>query len=349
MKTAAKIYPNGGENPTIEYSDSSKANIGLCFSGGGSRALTCAWGQMLGLDTLGLMDKARYISSVSGGTWASSIYAFLPQHISDRELLGSYYAPQNLSLSNEEGKFNICNFQSDYALGCVPNSMGLDGLIEEAGIFLLEHCLSSGDYKWLWAYLVSHHVLKPFGLQSKGKYAWSSSKSFSLSSNYVKTHFPSSAPAIHDLYLIKNSNRPFLIMNNNLMEFVGSNVIQLPNQVTSIAGGVRGESPTKGIVGGGLVESYGVCSHIDQSNADCSPVEVTIDQPYSLIDIVSTSSAFFAQFIAQELVAHVKDDEKKKTLAKNIRGGVKEESITRLFEEIEKRDRRGRRENPTLH
>jgi len=214
MQTTAKIYPNGNQNPTVQYSDNTKANIGICFSGGGSRALTCAWGQMLGLETLGLMQKARYLSSVSGGTWASSIYAFLPQHILDKELLGSYYPPQNLSLSNEAGKFDISTFQSNYALGHAPQSMDLDILIEEAGKFLVEHCLSSDDYKWLWGYLVSHHVLKPFGLQSQGKTPWSSSKSFSLSSDYVNAHFPSTAPS--KLYLINNPNRPFIVMNNNL-------------------------------------------------------------------------------------------------------------------------------------
>lgn len=70
----SQVYPNSVENPTLKYSDNSKENIALCFSGGGSRALTCAWGQILGLSQENLIDKFRYISSVSGGTWASSIY-----------------------------------------------------------------------------------------------------------------------------------------------------------------------------------------------------------------------------------------------------------------------------------
>ncbi len=61
MANKVNIYPKSGNNPTIAYSDSSRPNIGVCFSGGGSRALTCAWGQMLGLKTLKLFDKIRYI------------------------------------------------------------------------------------------------------------------------------------------------------------------------------------------------------------------------------------------------------------------------------------------------
>lgn len=335
MITTANIYPNDGENPTIKNSDGTKTNIGFCFSGGGSRALTCAWGQMLGLDSLGLMEKARYVSSVSGGTWASSVYAFLPQNISDKELLGSYYNPENLSLSQRVGKFDVSSFQSDYALGHVPNGMYLKTLLKEAGLFLIEHCLSSSDYKWLWAYLVSNHILKPFSLQSMGEYSWSSSKSFSLSKDYVNANFPNTAPSIDNLYLINNANRPFIIMNNNLMEVVGSNVVQLPNQVTAVAGGVKGETPDKGIVGGGLVESYGVCSHIDQNSAIQLPVDITINQQYSLIDIVSTSSAFFAEFIAQELTVWLKDSVKKQELINSIRGDIKEETIEKLSAELD--------------
>ena len=95
----SQVYPNNLENPTLKYSDNSKENIALCFSGGGSRALTCAWGQILGLSQENLIDKIRYISSVSGGTWASSIYSYLPSNISDNNLLGDYIKPEDLSIN----------------------------------------------------------------------------------------------------------------------------------------------------------------------------------------------------------------------------------------------------------
>src|SRR5215470_10910080 len=62
--------------------------IGLCFSGGGSRALSCALGQYRALNLLGLMDDVLYISSVSGGTWASAAYTFLPSDFTDDDFLG---------------------------------------------------------------------------------------------------------------------------------------------------------------------------------------------------------------------------------------------------------------------
>ncbi|OYV22537.1 MAG: Uncharacterized protein CG442_1096 [Methylococcaceae bacterium NSO1] len=48
----ANIYPGNVTNPTITHADSNRKSIAVCFSGGGSRALTCAWGQLIGLNTL---------------------------------------------------------------------------------------------------------------------------------------------------------------------------------------------------------------------------------------------------------------------------------------------------------
>lgn len=55
-----------------------KVNLrtGVCFSGGGSRALTVTMGVLRALESLGLIPHVDAISSVSGGTWASSIYMF---------------------------------------------------------------------------------------------------------------------------------------------------------------------------------------------------------------------------------------------------------------------------------
>ena len=49
---------------------------GICFSGGGSRALSVTLGVLRALESLQLIPHIDAISSVSGGTWASSIYMF---------------------------------------------------------------------------------------------------------------------------------------------------------------------------------------------------------------------------------------------------------------------------------
>lgn len=338
MTNQAKIYPDQGDNPTINYSDQSRAQLGFCFSGGGSRALTCAWGQLLGLNTLGLINSARYISSVSGGTWASSIFHFLPSSVSDSELLGSFYPPEKLSLSDGDGKLNV-NSMGENCLGKVPEGMGLSELAEKAATFLILH--HESDYKWLWAYLVGKFVLKPFGLASSDSWfsPWESSKYFTLSREYAEKNFPSDAPSLEDFYFVREG-RPFPIMNNNIMESraaegkLRANIVQLPNQVTPVSGGAPGETPGGVLKGGGTAESYANASFLDQSSAVTSPVKISVSQPYSLIDIVSTSSAFFAETVASLMVEHVKDPEKKKSLISRIESHLKPDQKETLISKI---------------
>ncbi len=338
LASLTNIYPKNGHNPTIINSDNTKPNIGFCFSGGGSRALTCAWGQLLGLKNLNIIDKARYISSVSGGTWALSIYNYLPDNISDTELLGTYYPPENLSLTDSAGKLNV-NTLSKHSLGRAPAGMGVEELFEAAVLFLLFN--STSDYKWLWAYIVGKFILDPFELRAKGENVWASSKYFSLSQNYATKNFPTQAPLLKDFFFLRKG-RPFLIMNNNIMEKVQitnkdiSNIVQLPSQVTPISGGAQGQTPDLAIIGGGSVESYGNNSILQQNSADESPVKIRISQPYSLIDIVSTSSAFFAATIANLIKTNFNDPKKLNKLIKQINGNLKEEQKNSLIAKAEK-------------
>ncbi|MDY6855867.1 MAG: hypothetical protein SWO11_14395 [Thermodesulfobacteriota bacterium] len=333
MTNSANTYPKNGDNPTITNSDTLRPNIGICFSGGGSRALTCAWGQMLGLRTLNLIDKVRYISSVSGGTWASSIYTYLPDNITDDDLLGTYYPPEKLSLTESSGNLNVNNLNK-HSLGQAPAAMGVKELTERAAIFLILN--SRSNYKWLWADIVGKFILEPYGLRSKGKEPWISSKYFSLSLSYATNNFPHNAPSTDNFFFLR-PGRPFVIMNNNIMEKVQipdkdeSNVVQLPNQVTPVSGGAQGQTPDATIIGGGSVTSYGVSSILDHDSSDSSPVEVTISQPYSLIDIVSTSSAFFAATIANFIKTQLSDSEKKKELIQRVEANLKPKHKKTLF------------------
>lgn len=322
MTHQVNVYPKNTATPTVTNSDPSKANLAVCFSGGGSRALTCAWGQLLGLKTLGLTDKFRYISSVSGGTWASSIYTFLPEHISDEDLLGQYHPPQNLSLSDENGTFNINNLEK-YSLGQAPAGLGTAKITEEAVEFLI--CNRKENHKWLWAHIVGEKILEPFDLRAEGSESWNSSKSYTLSASYARDVFPNDAPPpTSENFFFVRPGRPFIVMNDNIMEKVQItgkttwNIVQLPNQATPVSTGAFGETPDKTVIGNGSVESYGYNSTLDQTSAEYSPVSITIDQPYSLIDSVSTSSAFFAEALADYIKIVARETDTRHSLANNV-------------------------------
>ncbi len=337
MKSTATTYSATGDNPTTRNSDNNKANLAFCFSGGGSRALTCAWGQMLGLKTLNLMDKARYISSVSGGTWATSIYNYLPKAIATDDLLGAYHQPENLSLNDGIDKFNI-NKLSKYSLGKVPQALELDQLIISGVRFLLTQPKS--DHKWLWAYLIGKFVLAPYGLRSKGSEKWNSTKYIALSKAYAEANFPADAPPLTDFNFLR-AGRPFHVINNNIMEKVvldngKVNIIQIPSQVTPVSAGARGKSPGKVTVGGGTVASYANSAQLEQKNALATPVKVSLSQPYSLIDAVSTSSAFFAEELASIIEDVLADEHKRKTIFSKINAELTPKHKQNLFTHIKK-------------
>jgi predicted acylesterase/phospholipase RssA len=74
-----------------------KADLGLAFSGGGNRAAVCALGQIRALTEMGVMKKARYVSSVSGGSWFCVPYTFARGD--EDAFLGPFVPPSQLTLS----------------------------------------------------------------------------------------------------------------------------------------------------------------------------------------------------------------------------------------------------------
>ena len=92
-----------------------KEDLGLAFSGGGTRSSTAVAGELRALKEMGVLDKVRYISAVSGGAWGTLPYTYLSveeakkalpeaglqtQDDLDRLYLGSYKDPSKLTLED---------------------------------------------------------------------------------------------------------------------------------------------------------------------------------------------------------------------------------------------------------
>ena len=69
---SAHVAPLNSEHRS--FPGEHKSDFCLCTSGGGSRALSHTVGVYRALQELGMLQELDGISSVSGGTWASSIY-----------------------------------------------------------------------------------------------------------------------------------------------------------------------------------------------------------------------------------------------------------------------------------
>jgi hypothetical protein len=73
-----------------------RPDLGIAFSGGGTRAATAELGQLRGLQQLGWLSRVRYVSAVSGGGWAAIPFVYSKQPLED--LLGTYQSPDALNL-----------------------------------------------------------------------------------------------------------------------------------------------------------------------------------------------------------------------------------------------------------
>jgi hypothetical protein len=69
--------------PTDSILASIAINTAMSVSGGGSRAFSCATGAFRAMTNAGLMTKMDALGSVSGGSWASSVYMFAPETVDD--------------------------------------------------------------------------------------------------------------------------------------------------------------------------------------------------------------------------------------------------------------------------
>jgi hypothetical protein len=100
--TFPELVPATGGNAALRELQS-KPNNGVAFSGGGTRSFSVSIGYFLGLHELDLLKSTRYISSVSGGTWAAAAYIYTNPstgaHVAqnDTALLGVVLPPHALN------------------------------------------------------------------------------------------------------------------------------------------------------------------------------------------------------------------------------------------------------------
>lgn len=67
-----------------------KNNVGICFSGGGTRSYSTTLGYLRALLDLKLLKHVRYVSSVSGGSWALAGFTYHNPEVTNTETLEKY-------------------------------------------------------------------------------------------------------------------------------------------------------------------------------------------------------------------------------------------------------------------
>ncbi len=150
---------------------------------------------MRGLHSLGLMGNARYISSVSGGSWASGGYTYYrsgPQN--DEELLGPVTPPSEIRAGD---------------LREIPRQRLAHTAIKSLRNALFHEVERGTPSERLWLNAVGRTYFEPFGLYDEDHPAY-----FSLD-RYTVDKIRGANPGLEDAtFHLVRGGRPYLVMNS---------------------------------------------------------------------------------------------------------------------------------------
>ncbi|MEM9243043.1 MAG: hypothetical protein AAGA27_03160, partial [Pseudomonadota bacterium] len=278
-------------------------NVGICLSGGGSRALVAGMGQLRGLITLkndkgNLLSQTRSISTVSGGSWVGATFVYLPNQYSDEDYLGSYISPSSYTIDSIK-TVSSNTIGSQVTSGISPVSISLQAVL----------LLILGIPKHnIWKTIIANNFLKPYGLYQIDPIKKQASKSIFSYNKQTLSDIVSRNPQLENTtaHLVNSntnaSRRPYLICNSSMFVNQPKDDFQylVPVQNTPFYTGVFSHPDTVTdnnghLVGGGGVESFAFSSDLD--TIDNNQVTISQQQTFSLADAISTSSAFYAQIL----------------------------------------------------
>ena len=138
-----------------------KPNVGLSFSGGSTRSFESTLGYLRGLHDLKLLDKFRYVSAVSGGTWAVAGFTFHDStRVSLEDYLGHPTQPEDIDLRDYGSIAPTC------ARGFPVRSNLINVLVED----LLVNSVDPID---VWVSAIHRVFLRPAGIEIDALPAWS--------------------------------------------------------------------------------------------------------------------------------------------------------------------------------
>lgn len=258
-----------------------RASFGVALQGGGNRAAPAALGQLRALHDLGWVDDVRYISAISGGSWAAIPYTFLKQcptvtgkHCDEGRFLGKSYSAaavaRRLPKLSKEKKPK--EFIDGSMLGAISKG-AITGKVVNAW--------ARGRFDESFADALGKIYLNPFGLGRNSEdepdsiFTWRKSdrdRIFSNNARFSKTQ-------IHYV----ERDRPYLIAGGTVL--TKRTLINPENkfrmEMTPLYTGVPqkikyGENIQ---LGGGFVESFGYDYVTDYVDRSVTPTKLRLRDP----------------------------------------------------------------------
>ncbi len=254
--------------------------VGVCLSGGGSRAMTAGMGQLRALKYLqlngkSLLDQTRALSTVSGGSWMGQTFTYLSGTTTDDALLNRYVDdPGRLVPGSTPGhsQAETLNELPEGNLGCTIGSRMFSPVGLAACAFLLWKFLKVPS-DMLWQTLVGTNILKPYGLYTPSKDKAPDSL-FSFDQDTLQRDVLQPNPGLGEdqkaLHLVASGPgrgiRPFPICNMAMFLDMGGvsfkylAPVQSTPVITGILGTPDGTDANGRRPGGGGVTSFGFAS-----------------------------------------------------------------------------------------
>lgn len=255
-----------------------KHDFGVAFSGGGTRSAAATLGQLRALRCLGWLDDARYISAVSGGSWAAVPYIYLPADVPEREFLGDYVPPERLT---------------DAHLRVAPQRSLTQAMNRAFPVWgTLGHLARlHGDESY--GASLSDIFLRPFGLGDRTKFFSSHAEAVE---RIVEANHPHLTPGD---FLLPQRGRPYLLVGATLIgEPGGGRSKYFPVDMTPLYTGMTGRPPdpenAQHAFGGGFVESFGYDTEVERPPDQTPRRIVKYRLPHyrmTLGDVIGTSGA----------------------------------------------------------
>lgn len=299
-------------------------NVGICLSGGGSRALSAAMGELralsyLQLDGQSLLSQTRALSTVSGGSWFGMTFTFLPSTAaSDAAYLNDYVPDPGRLVPTATTGYSQAETLDELPKGNIGNSansglFSVPALAVEA--FLLYRILGT-PLDFLWQALIGGHILTPYGLYNPGRHGLPDSL-FSWDQGTLQAQVTGPNPALgkQTAHLVASgpgrTRRPFPICNTSIFLSEPNTRFQplAPVQATAFVTGIVG-SPTGTDANGRAPGGGGVTSFAFSSNPTAvlgTNVTVSQQRQLSVTDIVGASSAAYADALRNQFVLWEQD------------------------------------------
>jgi hypothetical protein len=313
-------------------------NVGVCLSGGGSRALSAGMGELRGLSALqlngrSLLSQTKALSTVSGGSWVGVTFEFLTSGTSDAAYLNEYVADPGRLVPTATPGHSPAETLDVLPAGNIGNSVNSDlfsipALAVEA--FLLYKIFGT-PLNFLWQALIGAHILAPYGLYNPFRYALPTSL-FSWDPATLESEVTGPNPQLRrkKAHLVASgqgrTRRPFVICNTAMFlsepatKYQPLAPVQSTAFMTGIVGFPMGTDANGRKPGGGGVTSFAFSSN--PTAVQGSGVTVSQQRQLSLTDIVGASSAAYADVLRNQFVLWEQDPQQLLDTLRKLAGEI---------------------------